>query len=223
MYIPEIGAHASSLVTFFINEGVPYETVKLILMLPIIATAIVIFRQLFGLKAFGVYTPLLITFSFLASNGLKYGIAIFVAIIVIGMVMRFILRPFRLFYLPRVAIMLTVVAILILVLLAFGGNLRRTGLASISIFPVLIMITMMEKFITVQIEKGNKAAVIIAFETLVISIIGYYLASWKELIAVIITQPWTILLTIPLNITFGRWTGFRFSEYWRFREVIKRM
>lgn len=223
MYINEIGANASDIVSFFISQGVPYETVKLTLMLPIIVTAIAIFRQVLGFKAFGVYTPLLITFALLATNGLKYGIAIFVAVIVIGMAMRLALRPFRLFYLPRVAIMLTVVAILILVLLTFGGNMKRTGLASVSIFPILIMITMMEKFITVQIEKGAKAAVILATETLAISIIGYFLASWQNLISLVIVHPWTILLTLPVNIALGKWTGLRISEYWRFREVIKKM
>lgn len=223
MYINEIHSNASSLVNFFLMEGVPYETVKLILMLPIIATAIALLRQVVGMKAFGIYTPLLITFAFLATNGIKYGIAIFIAVIVIGMIMRFVLKPFRLLYLPRVAIMLTVVAVVILVLLTFGGNLKRTGLAAVSIFPILIMITMVEKFITVQIEKGDRAAVFLAAETLVISIFGYFIASWEFLIRMIILYPWTIFLTIPINILLGKWTGLRISEYWRFREVIKKL
>lgn len=223
MYINEIGTHASSIVNFFISEGVPYETVKLLLMLPVIATVIALFRQVMGIKAFGIYTPLLITFAFLATNGIKYGIAIFIAVILIGMIMRFVLRPWRLLYLPRVAIMLTVVAVTILVLLTFGGNMKRTGLAAVSIFPILIMITMVEKFITVQIEKGNRAAILLAIETLAISILGYYIASWGSLIRIIILYPWVILLTVPINIILGKWTGLRLSEYWRFREVIKKM
>jgi hypothetical protein len=223
MFISEIGANANPIVSFFISEGVPYDTVRLILMLPIIATLIALFRQVIGVKAFGIYTPLITTFAFLATNGLKYGIAIFVSVILIGMITRFILRPFRLLYLPRVAIMLTVVAVSMLVLLTFGGNLGRTGLAAVSIFPILIMITLVEKFITVQIEKGDKAAILLATETLVISILGYFIASWGILIKIIILHPWLILLTVPLNILLGKWTGLRLSEYWRFREVLKKL
>lgn len=215
--------NVSPIINFFILEGVPFETIILILMLPIIATLIAFLRQVVGIKAFGIYTPLIITFAFLATNGLKYGIAIFISVILIGMLMRFALRPFRLLYLPRVAIMLTVVALLILVILVLGGNMKRTGLASVSIFPILIMITLVEKFVAVQIEKGNKTALLLTFETLMISVIGYYLASWETLIRLIASQPWIIILTVPLNILFGKWTGLRISEYVRFRNVIKKL
>ena len=218
----EINFSISPILTFFLSEGVPFETIKLILMLPIIATLIAFLRQVVGIKAFGIYTPLLITFAFLATDGLKYGILIFVMITLIGMLMRIALKSFRLLYLPRVAIMLTVVALSILIMLAIGGSLKRTGLASVSIFPILIMITLVEKFIAVQIEKGDRAAILLATETLVISVLGFYIASWETLIHFIAYYPWIILLTIPFNILLGKWTGLRLSEYLRFGEIIKR-
>lgn len=213
----------SPIIKFFLSQGVPFTTAILILMLPIIATFIALLRQVVGIKAFGIYAPLIVTFAFLATNGIKYGVAIFIAVIFIGMLMRFVLKPFRLLYLPRVAIMLTVVAILILGILVLGGAVKRTGLASVSIFPILIMITIVEKFITVQIEKGNKVAMVLALETLVISILGYYLASWESLIRLIAAYPWIVLFTIPINIALGKWTGLRLSEYLRFKEVFKKM
>lgn len=213
----------SPIIKFFLSEGVPFETVILILMLPIIATLIAFLRQVVGIKAFGIYTPLIITFAFLATNGLKYGIAIFVAVLLAGLLMRFVLKPFRLLYLPRVAIMLSVVSLLILLLLVFGGGFKRTGLAAVSIFPILIMITLVEKFVAVQIEKGNRTAVLLAFETLIISIAGYYLASWVPLIKLIAAHPWIILLTLPINILLGKWTGLRLSEYIRFKQVLKKI
>jgi hypothetical protein len=213
----------SPIVNFFLQKGVPFDTVVLIFMLPIIATFIAFLRQVVGIKAFGIYTPLIITFAFLATNGLKYGIFIFLTVIVSGMLMRFVLKPFRLLYLPRVAIMLSVVAVLILMLLVFGGNLRRTGLASVSIFPILIMITLVEKFVSVQIEKGNRTAVLLAFETLLISVVGYYLASWPALIRLLLAHPWIIILTLPINVFLGKWTGLRITEYLRFKEVLKKM
>ncbi len=218
----ELNFSISPILTFFLNEGVPFETIKLILILPIIATLIAFLRQVVGIKAFGIYTPLLVTFAFLATNGLKYGIVIFVTIILIGMLMRIALKSFRLLYLPRVAIMLTVVALSILIMLAAGGSLKRTGLASVSIFPILIMITLVEKFIAVQIEKGDRAAIILAAETLIISILGFYIASWETLVHFIAFYPWIILLTIPFNILLGKWTGLRLSEYLRFGEIIQR-
>lgn len=216
-------SNISPLINFFLLEGVPTETIILILMLPIIATLIAFLRQVVGIKAFGIYTPLIITFAFLATNGLRYGIALFLVILFLGMLMRFMLKPFRLLYLPRVAIMLTVVALFILLFLVFGGAIQRTGLASVSIFPIVIMITLVEKFVSVQIEKGDKTALILAFETLVISILGFYIASWGFLRGTLLSYPWLILFTIPINIIIGKWTGLRVSEYIRFRNILKKI
>jgi hypothetical protein len=83
------------------------------------------------------------------------------------------------------------------------------------------MITLVEKFVAVQIEKGGRAAVILALETLFISVIGYYIASWHFLINAILQYPWISLFTIPINVFLGKWTGLRLSEYFRFRQVIK--
>jgi len=212
----------SPIIGFFINQGVPFETAVLILMLPIIATFIAFLRQVVGIKAFGIYTPLIVTFAFLATDGLRYGIAIFIVVILTGMIMRFILKPFRLLYLPRVAIMVSVVALTILIMLTIGGEMKRTGLAAVSIFPILIMITLVEKFIAVQIEKGNRTAIILAVETLAISVVGFFLASWETLIRFIVAYPWIVLFTIPINVFLGKWTGLRLTEYFRFRKIIKK-
>ena len=211
------------MIEFFVSKGVPLETTVLILMLPVIATFIAFLRQVLGIKAFGIYTPLLVTFAFLATNGLKYGVAIFLTVIISGLIIRFILKSFRLLYLPRVAIMLSAVSLVVLFMLALGGGMKRTGLASVSIFPILIMITIVEKFIAVQIEKGNKTAIILAFETLVISIFGYYLLHWGGFISFIKAYPWVVAFTLPINIFLGKWKGLRLTEYFRFRDVIKKM
>ncbi len=213
--------NANQLITLINANGVPLDTLVLVLILPVIVTAIAFFRQVIGIKAFGIYTPAIITFAFLATSQLRYGITIFITVIVVGTITRHLLKKARLLYLPRVAIMITVVGFSILLLLFIGGAWNRTGLASVSIFPILIMITLVEKFIAVQIEKGDRTAIILSLETLFISIIGYYIASWPLLIKIILQYPWISLLTIPINIFLGKWTGLRLSEYFRFRQILK--
>jgi len=213
---------ANIFINFFLTHNVPFDMVILILMLPIIATLITFFRQVIGIKAFGIYTPLIITFAFMAI-GIKYGIAIFIAVIFLGMLSRFILKPFRLLYLPRVAIMITLVALVILGMLLLGGTFKKTSFSNASIFPILIIITLVEKFITVQIEKGNRVAIALATETLAISIVGFFIVSSSTLRTFLASYPWVVLLTLPINILLGKWTGLRLSEYLRFRDVIKKM
>lgn len=216
-------------IEFAVAQGVPISTVTLILMLPLVVTIIAFFRQIIGIKAFGIYTPALVTFAFLAIGleaastikGSQYGIAIFVTVIAIGTLVRIVLKKFRLLYLPRVAIMITIVSLSTLAMLIGGGLFQRTGLASVSIFPILIMITLVEKFVSTQIEKGARTAVVLSIETLVISLICYFIVSWPSLIVFIQSYPWVVLLTVVINVMLGKWTGLRLSEYFRFNEVIK--
>ncbi|OGI15617.1 MAG: hypothetical protein A3E38_01630 [Candidatus Moranbacteria bacterium RIFCSPHIGHO2_12_FULL_54_9] len=211
------------LIAFFAEQGVPIQTVTLLLMLPIVATLVAFFRQVVGIKAFGIYTPSIITFALLAfdPNGLKYGIAIFVSVILVGMVTRLALKRFRLLYLPRVAITLSIISLAILIILVIGGIYNRTGLAAISIFPLLIMITLAEKFVATQIEKGSRVAFLLAIETLLISIVGYFLVSWDALTALLLSYPWIVLLTFLINFSLGKWTGLRVTEYFRFRKIFR--
>ncbi len=215
--------HYHPIINYFLAAGVPVETVYLLLMLPVIATLVAFFRQIVGIKAFGIYTPSIITFAFLAfgEKGLKYGIAIFFAVIGMGILSRYLLRSFRLLYLPRVAITLSIISLTVLGILAFGATLQRTGLAAVDIFPLLILITLAEKFIATQIEQGTRTALILAGETLIISIVGYFIIGWPTLRHFFLQYPWAILATFIINIGLGKWSGLRLVEFFRFRRILK--
>ncbi len=225
-----VNQEISSLIKMAVNYGVPIETVVLILMLPIVVTVITFFRQIVGIKAFGIYTPAMITFAFFSIGlqagdllkGIKYGSAIFIMVIIVGTLSRIFMRRFRLLYLPRMAIVITLVAFVTLAILMFSGFFHRTGLANVSIFPILIMITLVEKFVSTQIDKGSRVAIILSIETLVISVIAYFMISWQPLIIVIQHYPWVVLFTIIVNIFLGLWSGLRFTEYFRFNKLISK-
>jgi len=208
------------LVQLAIDQGVPRETIVYILMYPIILTVIAAARQVIGIKAFGIYTPSIIAVALLATT-LKYGIAIFIVVLAVALAMRFVLKGFKMLYTSRTAIMLSVVAISVLAFLAIGGSMHRTGLASVSIFPLLIMITIVEKFVIVQIEDGYKTALFLAIETIFLAAICYFLVRWEAFQLLILNFPGIVVLIVILNIALGRWTGLRFNEYYRFRDVIE--
>jgi hypothetical protein len=208
------------IIQFILDQGVPKETLELLLMFPIIATIMVITRQIIGIKAFGVYTPSIVAIVLLFT-GLKYGITLFITVLIIGTATRLILKKFRLLYTPRVAIMITVISISVLVVLVIGGYFKRTGFASVSIFPLLILISIIEKFIQVQIEKGAKTAAFLSFFTIILAIFAYYIVKVEALKQLMLTHPWIILLIILFNFILGKWSGLRISEYLRFKEILK--
>lgn len=211
----------SFITQFIINQGIPQETFVLLLMLPIMATVIAFSRQVIGIKGLDIYTPLIIAFAFLFI-GLKNGLIIFMTILLIGTLMRLLVKHIRLLYLPRIAIILTAVILAIFLLFLAGAYSGQKDLVTTSIFATLMMVALIERFVAVQIERRVKKAIIVTIETLLLSIICYGVASWSWLQNQIINIPlWIILGTIIVNILLGRWTSLRLSEYWRFREVIK--
>jgi hypothetical protein len=81
------------------------------------------------------------------------------------------------------------------------------------------MVALAEQFVSAQIEQGFSAAVFLTTETLVLSIVTYYLVSWDPFQSLILAYPELIFLTLIINFLLGRWTGLRLMEYYRFRQV----
>jgi len=209
-----------NIITYVINQGVPRNIVVLIVMLPFLATFVAFIRQIIGLKGFGIYTPLVTIFAFL-STGLKYGLITFILVLCVSILGRGLLKKLKLLFLPRMALLLTLLSIVLFGFFWMVSLFETNGFLHISVFPVLILVALGENFVSAQIEKGLRIAIILSAETLLIAIIGFYLTSWTWLQDVFITQPWWLLVTVIVNIALGRWTGLRLLEYIRFREVIK--
>lgn len=210
----------SFLLNYLINKGVSQNTIFLILILPIVATIISFARQIIGVKAFGIYMPSIIALTFIETD-IKWGLCILLVILIAGTIIRMLAKKLRILYMPRMAIVLTLVALVIFAMFVLSAYSNRTGLLNISIFPILMMIILSEKFVEVQIEKGNKEAIRLTLETLILAIISYYIVSWESFKILILAYPELILLTIVLNILFGKFTGLRVVEYFRFRKLLK--
>ncbi len=203
-----------------IENGVSQEMIVLVLMFPIIATIIAFLRHVVGLKTLGIYIPSILAISFLAT-GISIGLIFFVSILVLGTLVRFVLIKLRLSYLPRIALILTFVSLLTFALIVLGSYADIPRLTEMAIFPMLVMIILVERFINVQIERGFGTATLLTFETLAISIFCYFLLVSQGVQNFVLHYPGIILLVILFNLIIGRWTGLRLTEYFRFKQVLK--
>ena len=207
-------------INFLVNRGVPINSIILILMLPVIATILAFARQVIGIKAFGLITPAMTTISFLVM-GLRYGLIVFIAVLLTGTLTRLVLRKLRLLYLPRMALVLTSVSLALLVLLGLGVANDRSSILSFSIFPALILTILAEEFIAAQFKTGLRSALTITAWTLVLATICYFIVSSELFRTLVLSYPEIVLLAIPINIGLGRWSGLRLSEYFRFRKLLR--
>lgn len=207
-------------ISFLINRGVPINSIILILMLPVIATILAFARQVIGIKAFGIITPAMTTLSFLVM-GLRYGLIVFVVVLLSGTITRVVLRRLRLLYLPRMALVLTSVSLSLLFVLGLGVASDRNSILSFSIFPALILTLLAEEFISAQFKSGPRAALGLTGWTLALSTMGYFIVSSEIFRTLILSFPELTLLTIPINIILGQWSGLRVIEYFRFRQLFR--
>ncbi|MBI5412354.1 PKD domain-containing protein [Candidatus Peregrinibacteria bacterium] len=210
----------SYLVNFMIIKGIPTNTIVLLLMLPIIATLIAFFKQVIGITTFGLYLPSIITLSFLAL-GLKFGLTILIILTITGVLLRKALDRLPLLHIPRMAIILTISTFIILLMLAAGTILGINQLATLAVFPMLIMTSLAEKFVNVVSERGILGALVLMFEIIAVSLLCYSVVEWQFLQTLILGYPELILGLIIIHYFLGRWTGLRLMEYLRFKTVMK--
>lgn len=209
------------LVERIIDFGVSEKTIVLILMIPVVATFIALTRQIIGIRGFGIYITSIAAFSFVETK-LKYGIAIFLVVLAVGTLMRFLVRKIRILYLPRMAIVLTGVSFAVFLMFLLGSYFKIEGLPIVSIFPILITALLVERFVAAQIERGPKIAIYMTLETLVLAIVSYFIINWVWLEKTILLHPLSLFLVLFIfNLLLGRWAGFRFTEYFRFQELLE--
>jgi hypothetical protein len=153
---------------------------------------------------------------------LKYGLVIFLVVIITGSLARLLIKKIRLSYLPRMAMILTIVAFAIFLMFLLGSYFNIEGLQIISIFPILIMVLMVERFVAVQIERGQRMAIFLTLETLFLALIAYFIIDWSWLQQVLLKYPIrSFLILFFFNLLLGKWTGLRVTEYFRFKELME--
>lgn len=208
----------STLVNYMLTHGVSSETVILLLMLPVIATILTFLKQVIGITTFGLYTPSIIALSFMAL-GWRIGLLFFFLILSTSYLTRKFLHRWRLLYIPKVAIILTVVSFSLLILLALGTSFGITPSRG-TIFILLIMSTLAESFLNLKTEEGWRAACLGIGETLLAAILCVALIQWPPFQSIILAYPESILTTLLINAFLGQWTGLRLIEYFRFRAIF---
>jgi hypothetical protein len=124
-------------------------------------------------------------------------------------------------YLPRMAFLLLMSVIGVLGILFAAPLINQPDIASVSIFPVLILVLLSEDFSKVQLGKSAKTAVNLAIETLILSLFSYVVLILKPVQEFVLLNPEIFLLLIAFfDLFMGKYVGLRFLEFWRFRKLL---
>jgi hypothetical protein len=195
--------------------------VEILLLLPIGALIICIFRNVIGLSSFGTFAPALLGLAFHDLHSLP-GIFVFVSIVLIGWLMRRVLDSYHLLHVPRVATMLTLIMMVLIAAVLAAHVYGAATTRYVSLFPMIILCGMVERFWTLESEDSTSASFRTLFQTMLISTVIALLLSSTSLGQHVLRFPETLGLIMAAQMLIGRYTGYRFMELLRFRDFLKR-
>ena len=210
----------SRLVTYFVSHGISQNVVYLLLVVPFLTFVTAFSRQVVGISTFGVYAPLVLSLSFFVL-GLEFGLSVFVMTLVVSYLIRVLFERVELLYIPRLSLLLSALALSFFLVLGLAVYFQTSLNLSLAIFPMLVMSTISEKFLFAQSEEGIKNAIVVAGETVVVSLIGYFLFDIPFFKEAILATPEYVVLPIIGNILLGKFTGLRWAEYFKFRTLLR--
>ncbi|MHB1426444.1 MAG: 7TM domain-containing protein [Gemmataceae bacterium] len=194
--------------------------VEILLLLPVAALIICIFRNVIGLRSFGTFAPALIGLAFHDLHSLP-GIFVFVTILLIGWLMRRLLDHYHLLQVPRVATMLTLIMIVLIASVVAANIYGAPTTRYISLFPMIILCGMVERFWTLETEDSTGASFRTLFQTMLISTVIALVLSSTDLVQHMLRFPETLGLIMAAQLLIGRYTGYRLMELLRFRDFLK--
>ena len=137
-------------------------------------------------------------------------------------------------YIPKLGIVVAIVALALLGFLVLGISLQLFDrqFFSIAIFPMLIIGTLAEKFTSVQSKQSFISTLLITLQTIFTAIVAYVLVGgemelifttvrWDFISNLLRSYPEIIFVALAIMVFLGKWTGLRIVEYIRFREILR--
>src|SRR5262249_12300863 len=166
---------APSVVRHFLTalslHGLPpaeQRLVEFLLLLPVAALIVCIFRNVIGLYSFGTFAPALLGLAFRELHSLP-GIFVFVSILLLGWIMRGVLDHSHLLQVPRMAFMLSLVVIVLITAIVAANYQDLPATKYIALFPMVILTGMIERFWTLEVEDSTAASFKTLFSTMLIA------------------------------------------------------
>lgn len=217
-YLPATIKSAYTLWALPLQGGLPMSLLKMILLLPICAVVVALFKNVVGIKTFGVFLPAIVGMA-MADMGFLYGVAIYCALIAIVGVLHYPLERWGLLYTPRMVALLIAMVGTLLVFTYAGVVTNNAVLGTMAFFPIIVLTIAAERFARTIVEDGYWDAVQLQLQTLVVTFFCYLVFTADFLTGFFLTFPETYAILTGVVLLLGQWIGLRVTEYHRFHWV----
>ena len=130
------------------------------------------------------------------------------------------LDHYHLLQVPRVALMLTLVVILLITATVAANRFELPATRYVALFPMVILTGMIERFWTLEAEDGTLSSFRTLLNTLLIAATIAIVVSMPALARHLFRYPETLGIIMALQLLIGRYTGYRLMELFRFRDFL---
>ncbi len=213
--------------------------VKFLLLLPVGALVVCVFRTVIGITTFGTFGPALLGLVCRDLHDFPWALGIFVGIMLTGWIIRRVLDPFHLLMVPRISVLLTCIVGLLVISLALLGPEAGTTRGYVALLPLIILTHMIERFWTVETEDGTAASFRTLLGTVAVAIVVTFVVNFDLPVNAVARHVWHRPLVLPdavrttlfrypealglvlaAQLLLGRYTGYRLTELFRFRDLL---
>lgn len=194
------------------------SALRILLVFPIGALIIAVWRNLIGVRTFGTFMPLLISLA-LRELPLTLGFGLVASVIVLGIFSRLLLERLQLLLVPRLGVLLCIVVLAITAHSLLGRSYEVRDLFASVLFPVVILTMLIERFTITTAEEGLPAAMRRLTISTVVAICVYPIFRIAALEHLMFGFPELVISAMGLLVWIGGYTGYRASELWRFRSL----
>ena len=204
---------AHSAFTGFVSlEHLPdhlHRAVENILFVPLGAVVVVLFRLTLGIKVLSLFRPILLAIAF-EIIGVALAVCFLAVVLVVIAALRPSLKPIHSY--ARVAVLLSLVAVLLLLPLMAGTWWDVRWLREIAFFPVIALCLTCETFSKVLDQEGLGEAVRRALATIVVAWVTFALATHPATLAFFIHFPELLLAQAGFILLITRYLDLRLFE-----------
>ena len=191
---------------------------KQLLLVPIGALVVVFLRVVVGIPTSGTFMPILIALAFIQTT-LLTGLVIFLAVVGVGLWIRFYLSYLNLLLVARVS---AVVIVVVAIMAAFSVLSYKLGIdqaLTVTFFPTIILAWTIERMSILWEEDGPHEVFIQGGGSLLVSVICYLVMVMPIVAHLTFNFPELLLVVLAVILLLGQYSGFRLTEFYRFRHM----
>ncbi len=197
----------------------PFSLLRTILMLPVGALVVVLFRNVVGMPTFGTFLPALLAAA-AGETGAAWGVVAVLLVVLSVAAVRSGVQRLELLHSPTLAILLAAVAFSLVGITMLAEKLGAAPLTKVMLFPIAVLAISAERFYLSLTEHGARDAGKELAGTLAVMLACYVVMNSLALQVLVIGFPEVLFLVVAANLYLGRWVGMRLSEYVRFRGLL---